>query len=119
MKTTRKLSRRSFLGRVAGGAIVGGAALTVLGERAQALQVSDSDSGPNADPPGRGRTGVTDSDSGSNSDRPGHGRRARSGVTDNDTGGGADPAGNGRGRRACSDSDTGNGSDPVSRGRRC
>ena len=35
MKPTRKLSRRSFLGRVAGGAIVGGAALTVLGESAR------------------------------------------------------------------------------------
>ena len=55
MKPTRKLSRRSFLGRVAGGAIAGGAALTVLGAPAEALQVTDSDSGPNSDPPGRGR----------------------------------------------------------------
>src|SRR5206468_6114706 len=83
MKVTRKLSRRSFLGRVAGGAIAGGAALTVLGGRAEAIQVSDSDSGPNADQPGHGRTGVTDSDSGPNSDRPGHGRgRGRTGLTD-------------------------------------
>ena len=45
MKTTRKLTRRSFLGRVAGGAIAGGAALTVLGESARAVQSSDRDSG--------------------------------------------------------------------------
>ena len=77
MKPTRKLSRRSFLGRVAGGAIAGGAALTVLGETAQALQVSDSDSGSNADQAGRGYTGVTDSDTGNNSDRAGHGRGGR------------------------------------------
>ena len=44
MKVTRTLSRRSFLGRVAGGAIVGGAALTVLGGTAEA-QITDSDSG--------------------------------------------------------------------------
>src|SRR5688572_17928035 len=68
MKPTRKISRRSFLGRVAGGAIAGGAALTVLGESASALQVTDSDTGQNSDPPGRGRTGVTDSDTGGNSD---------------------------------------------------
>ena len=73
MKPTRKLSRRSFLGRVAGGAIVGGAALTVLGGSAEA-QVTDGDRGPNADPAGRGRgprgrcTGLTDSDSGRNAD---------------------------------------------------
>ena len=36
MKPTRKISRRSFLGRVAGGAIAGGAAMTVLGEAALA-----------------------------------------------------------------------------------
>ena len=72
MKPTRKISRRSFLGRVAGGAIAGGAAMTVLGESAHALQVSDRDP---TDAAGRGYTGVTDSDRGSNSDRAGHGRR--------------------------------------------
>ena len=54
MQTTRKLSRRSFLGRVAGGAIAGGGALVVLGGTARAFQ-TDSDSGPNSDPAGRGR----------------------------------------------------------------
>ena len=38
MKPTRKLSRRSFLGRVAGGAIVAGGALTVVSDTAAALQ---------------------------------------------------------------------------------
>src|SRR5205085_5284800 len=65
MKPTRKLSRRSFLGRVAGGAIAGGAALTILGNEAHA-QITDSDSGANADQPGRGRgnPNCSDSDSG-------------------------------------------------------
>jgi len=100
MKTTRKLSRRSFLTRVAGGAAVAGGALVVLGGTAEALQVTDSDSGPNADPPNRGR--------GSNRIR---------GCTDNDSGSNADPAGNGRGNRT-TDSDTGNNSDPANCGRR-
>ena len=91
MKPTRKISRRSFLGRVAGGAIAGGAALTVLGETAHA-QVSDRDP---SDAPGRGYTGVTDNDSGSNADRANHGRGRQSGITDHDPG---DPPGNGRGR---------------------
>src|SRR4051812_30091711 len=77
MKPTRRLSRRSFLARVAGGAIVAGGALTMVGAPAGALQVTDSDRGPNADPAGRGR-GVTDSDSGPNADPAGRGR----GVTD-------------------------------------
>src|ERR1700710_1826254 len=84
MKPTRKLSRRSFLGRVAGGAIAGGAALTVLGGRAEA-QVTDGDRGPNADPAGRGR-GVSDSDSGPNADPAGRGRGSASGITDSDSG---------------------------------
>lgn len=112
MKPTRKISRRSFLGRVAGGAIAGGAALTVLGESANA-QVSDRDP---SDAPGRGYTGVTDNDSGSNSDRAGHGRgRRNTGVTDNDPG---DPVGGGRGRRTgLTDSDSGSWADPAGNGR--
>ena len=119
MKVTRKLTRRSFLGRVAGGAIVGGAALTVLGGRAEAMQVSDSDSGPNADAPGHGSTGVSDRDSGPNADRAGHGRGGRSGLTDSDTGRYADPSGNGRrgSARACTDSDSGPNSDGAGHGR--
>ena len=125
MKPTRKLTRRSFLGRVAGG-VVGGAALIAAGTpAAEALQVSDRDTGSNSDPVGRGRTGVTDNDSGSNSDRPNHGRRGRrsSGgssqraCTDRDTGRGSDPQGRGRGT-GYSDSDSGRNSDRPNCGRR-
>lgn len=104
MKTDRKLSRRSFMGRVVGGTLAGGA-FVALASQAEALQVSDSDSGPNADQAGRGRTGVTDSDSGPNSDRPGHGRsRSSRPCTDRDSGPNADQAGRGRGNGR-SDSD--------------
>ena len=105
MKTERKLSRRSFMGRVVGGAVAGGGALVILSGSAEALQVSDSDSGANSDPAGRGRTGVTDSDSGPNSDRPNHGRsRSARPCTDSDSGPNADQAGRGRGNGR-SDSD--------------
>ncbi len=111
MKTTRKLSRRSFLGTVAGGIAAGGA-LVVLGGTAGAVQRTDNDSGPRADPAGRGtRTGLTDSDTGPRADPAGRG--TRTGVTDSDP---SDAPQRGRGRRACSDSDPG---DPVGRGRRC
>lgn len=117
MKPTRTLSRRSFLGRVAGGALVGGAALTAIATGAQA-QVTDSDSGPYADPAGRGRgsTGVTDRDP---SDPVGRGRGYRSGITDRDSGRYADPPGRGRGvtRTGITDGDSGSTSDPVGNGR--
>jgi hypothetical protein len=124
MKPTRKLTRRSFLGRVAGGA-VGGAVLIAGGaSAAEALQVSDNDSGANSDPAGRGRTGVTDNDSGSNSDRPNHGRGRRRAAsssqrpcTDNDTGRNSDPQARGRGT-GYSDSDSGRNSDRPDCGRR-
>jgi len=64
--------------------------------------VSDSDSGPNADPIGHGQSGrrqsgVTDSDSGANADPAGNGRGGRrSGISDSDSGANADPAGLGR-----------------------
>jgi len=98
MKADRKLSRRSFLGRVVGGTVAGGA-FVALASQAEALQVTDSDSGPNSDPAGRGRgTGVTDSDRGPNADPPGRGRgRANRPCTDSDTGPNADRAGAGRG----------------------
>ena len=98
MKTDRKLSRRSFLGRVVGGTVAGGA-FVALASQAEALQVTDSDSGPNSDPPGRGRGGgVTDSDQGPNSDPPGRGRgRAARPCTDSDSGPNSDRAGSGRG----------------------
>jgi hypothetical protein len=102
MKSTRKLSRRSFLTRVAGGAVVGGGALVVLAGNAEAFQVSDADQGPHSDPPGRGRgnnhiRGCSDSDQGPNADQAGNGRGNR--TSDSDTGPNSDPANCGRGRR--------------------
>lgn len=117
MKTERRLTRRSFLGRVVGGVAVTGGAFVALQGKAEAGQVSDNDSGPNSDPPGRGYTGVSDSDSGANSDRPNHGRRVArrvQGCTDSDTGSNSDPAGGGRGNGR-NDSDP---SDPAGCGRR-
>ena len=104
MKPTRKLSRRSFLGRVAGGALVSAAAITVVTDEASAQSgCSDADSGRYGDPGGNGRrcrrpTGCSDRDP---SDPIGRGRRC-----------GGRPAG-------CTDRDTGRYSDPVGRGRRC
>lgn len=134
MKPTRKLSRRSFLATVAGTVAAAGVITVVAADPAEAFQ-TDSDSGPNSDPPGGGRgsgrrsSGCTDSDTGRNSDPAGNGRCRRrvrqSGCTDSDRGRNSDPAGNGRcrsrnrGRRACTDSDSGSYSDPAGRGRRC
>ena len=53
MKPTRKLSRRSFLATVAGTVAAAGAIGVIAADPAEAFQ-SDSDSGPNADPPGGG-----------------------------------------------------------------
>jgi hypothetical protein len=110
MKTSRKLSRRSFFLQVAGGA-VGSGALALISDRAGAQ------TGP--------FTGVTDSDSGSYADNAGHGRGpggnrsgqpGRTGITDHDP---SDPAGNGRGRNTgYSDSDSGPNADPSGGGRR-
>jgi hypothetical protein len=139
MKPTRKVSRRSFLNRVAGAA-AGGAFLLVSGEahaqvsdhdptdpigrgRGGGTGVTDSDTGPGADPRGRGRggsapgsTGVTDSDSGANADAVGRGRGG-SGITDTDSGPYADPRGRGRGgQRGPSAND---GYSPAERQARC
>lgn len=118
MKPTRTLSRRSFLGRVAGGAASAGA-LGLIGGEARAWQtgpftgVNDNDSGSHADNAGHGRgpggnangrpaesqgnqTGYSDSDSGANADPSGGGRRGRpvqTGTTDGDP---TDPYGQGR-----------------------
>jgi hypothetical protein len=133
MKPTRKLSRRSFLASVAGTVAAAGAIAMIGTDPAEAFQITDSDSGPNSDPPGRGRgnrgrrSGCTDSDTGSYADPPGNGRCRRrvhrSGCTDSDTGRYADPAGNGRCRRrrprSCTDSDTGRYADRAGHGRRC
>jgi hypothetical protein len=99
MKPSRKLSRRSFLAAVAGGAVAAGTA--------HAGRRSDNDTGPRADPPNRGtRTGLTDQDG---ADRPGRG--TLSGITDADR---ADPPQRGR---SCNDADR---ADPVTAGaRRC
>jgi hypothetical protein len=94
MKPGRSISRRSFLTRVAGGAVVAGGAMIAMTGTAQA-QVTDRDQGPNADPPGRGRGNnhiarCTDADQGPNADQAGNGRgNARS---DNDSGQNSDPA---------------------------
>ena len=97
----RKVSRRSFLGRVLGGAVIGTVAVIAAAEPAEA-QYTDSDP---YDPVGRGR---------------GYRRRRRrgwTGITDRDP---YDPVGNGRGRRRrrriCTDRDP---YDPVNRGRWC
>jgi hypothetical protein len=56
MDRTVKLSRRSFLGTVVGGAAVAGAMGQIAPARAETMQpCSDSDSGPRADPANRGR----------------------------------------------------------------
>lgn len=136
----RRVSRRSFLGRVAGGAAFGAAAIVVgtsatpaaaqtdrdpydpVGRGRGGSGVTDSDTGRYADPIGRGRgrrgSGVTDRDP---YDPVGNGRgrrRYRSGITDRDP---SDPVGNGRGRRrrysGCTDSDGGRYADPGGNGR--
>ena len=112
MKSRGKLSRRSFLGRVVGGAVVGGGAIVALTSSAKA-QVTDSDPGDPAN-----RTGLSDqdpSDPAGNAPRRG-GNRIR-GCTDNDRGANSDPAGNGRGN-GVTDNDQGTNSDPARCGRR-
>ena len=94
MKDIRKVSRRSFMTRVVGGAVVGGGAMIALGGRAGAFQATDRDSGSNADAPGRGYTGYSDSDGGPNADRANHGRSGGN-CTDTDSGPNADPRGRG------------------------
>ncbi len=119
--TERVMGRRSTLGAI-GATVLGAAALTLgaaAGQPKRAHAQSDTDSGPGADPAGRGRTGCSDSDGGGNADRGGHGRHC-GGYTDSDSGSCADPGGRGRGpARNCSDSDGGGCADPAGRGRRC
>jgi len=137
----RKVSRRSFISRVVGGAMIGTVALIAPTAPAEA-QFTDNDP---YDPVGRGRrgrpytgisdrdpydpygrgrgrrrrrTGITDRDP---SDPVGNGRGRRrrytSGITDRDP---YDPVGNGRGRRGrtgCTDSDGGSYADPAGNGR--
>ena len=135
MKTTRKLNRRSFFGTVAGGAVLTGS-LSLIGDTAGAMQVTDCDSGTGGDPGGRGtgrrpRTGRTDSDGGAAADPPGCGRgggqqpaapsggQTETGRTDSDP---VDRAGYGRGSGSrpytgITDSDSGPMRDPAGSGR--
>ncbi len=120
----RKVSRRSFLSRVVGGAVIGTVAVVATVVPAEEAEAFQTDNDPH-DPVGGGRrrrgTGITDRDP---SDPAGNGRGRRrrrgSGITDRDP---RDPVGNGRGRRgrrrSCSDSDGGRYADPGGRGRRC
>ena len=106
MTPTRKMTRRSFLGRVAGGVVGGAALMAVTTTEAQAFQCTDNDLGRYADPVGRGRC---------------RRRRPSNSCTDRDTGRYADPVGRGRRcrRRSCTDNDVGRYSDPIGRGRHC
>lgn len=103
------LGRRLFFFRAA--TILSGAAISAVGaSRRTRAQESDSDTGPNADPSGRGRRGGngsnsnTDSDWGPNRDPVGGRKKAAApkseeGGTDADSGPGADPRGKGRGKK--------------------
>ena len=105
-----KLSRRSFLTRVAGGTIAAGVIGTAAG--AAIIQQRNSDADP-ADSGGRPRTGVNDNDPG---DPSMHGR-GRTGYTDSDSGPCADTGGYGRGNTGYTDSDSSGCADPGGRGR--
>ncbi|HYD14080.1 MAG TPA: twin-arginine translocation signal domain-containing protein [Allosphingosinicella sp.] len=131
MTPARRLSRRSFLARVAGGSVLAGGALLFVSGRAEAFQCTDADPAPpRGDPSGGGRrcantatrprTGCSDGDRGRGSDPGAYGRHCRpaTGYTDNDPG---DPTNGGRGyrRRECSDSDSGSRADNAGEGRHC
>lgn len=132
MRSSRKLSRRSFLHRVGGGAIGGGSLLMLTG----CVGISDadpydpigggygrrgghSDSDP-VDPYGQGAGGCTDSDRGRRSDPANRGRRCRQSQSDNDGGPYSDATGCGGGGcgQSYSDNDRGKYADPVGQGRR-
>jgi hypothetical protein len=82
ISSRRTLTRRSILTSL--GITLGAAAAAVVGRpggvSAQSGGCTDSDRGPNEDPPGMGRrcrgrpTGCTDTDRGQNEDPPGYGR---------------------------------------------
>lgn len=102
-----KMSRRSFMTRVAGGTVVaagvGTAATAAIMQRYADADPSD----------GVARTGITDSDP---NDMAYHGT-GRTGLTDSDGGACADSSGYGRGNTGMTDSDGGACSDPGGRGR--
>ena len=94
------MGRRSALRAIGAGAL-GVAVASAIGLRSEVAEAqagpSDSDSGPNEDPPGRGATGMSDRDSGPSEDRPGHGVCTLRRVSDSDSGPSEDPPGRGRG----------------------
>lgn len=92
------LHRRSFLARVSGFALLGGAASTVTGCATAGYYTGATDADP-VDAAGYGRTGVTDADAGAYADLAGRGRGRSAGITDSDAGYNADPVGRGRGGR--------------------
>jgi hypothetical protein len=100
MNPIRKISRRSFLGRIGAGTVGAGALMTLTG--CATFGYSDSDP---YDPIGGGYGGDGYGGRGGRSDRGGGGRgrgrggrgRGGGGYTDNDRGPNADPAGRGRG----------------------
>ena len=131
MKPVRTLGRRSFLGRVIGGA-AGAGALALLAGPAAAQKVqaanrqnrrptgmTDRDSGPAADGEDYGRTNLTDRDQGPTGDPEGFGRGRSLTMADRDQAPTADPPAAPRGRRlaGCSDTDIGPNSDPSGQGR--
>ena len=71
MIPSRKISRRSFMSTVVGGAVAGAAVIAVGTQEAAAQRTGVTNRDP-GDAPGRGRTGITNRDPG---DRPGYGRR--------------------------------------------
>ena len=110
MKVARKLTRRGFLQRVAGGLAIGAPLLLAGCSRAGAGQVTDQDSGAQSDPPGHGRgQGFTDRDEAPINDPP---LRGRGYGSDSDP---SDPSLNGR----CSDRDAGPNADPQNGSARC
>lgn len=107
-----KISRRSFLTRVAGGVAATGAIASVAGA---AIVRGRTDADP-VDPAGNGRTGITDNDGGSYADQAGRGT-GYTGLTDADSGACADQGGHGRGNTGFTDADSGSCGDPGGRGR--
>lgn len=105
MSSNGPMSRRSFLRRVAGGAVIGGAGAMVTG----CATLANTDSDP-YDPIGQGY---------GQQGYPDHYEE----CTDADRGRYSDPRGRGRNcappPQSCSDSDSGRYQDPVGQGRRC
>src|SRR3954454_21123936 len=95
MKATRKISRRSFLGSIGGGAAAAGALLTLTG--CATLGYSDSDPyDPIGGGGGGGRRGRRGDDADGRRGRGGRGRGGEGGCSDSDSGRNADPSGRGR-----------------------